>query len=91
MTDEPPKDYKEEKSNATLREDKINKLFNSFDACMDVGINDDRMNYLEIEIALKMISKKLNYEQIKSWISFMQEGDEGYQPPENKPPGGMFG
>jgi hypothetical protein len=87
MSDSPKE---EEKANVTLREDKINKLFNAFDDCMDVGVNDDKMNFLEIELAITMLSKKLSFEQIKSWISFMQE-DEGYQPPENKPPGGMFG
>ena len=84
-------DKPKEKENATLREDKINKLFNAFDECLDTAIHDDMMNFLEIEISIKMMQKKLNFEQSKSWMDYINDNTEGYDPPETKPPGGMFG
>ena len=55
------------------RWDIVNKLYDAIDeSIVSIGA-EDKMNFIEISIALNMINKKINYEEFKSMLEFNVE------------------
>ena len=89
MTD---KDKVEEEVVEHIREGKINTLFDDFDKALDNAITKEELNFLEIDTAITMLRKKVEFEQFKSWLTFLtSEAVEGsYNPSDKKDPGGLY-
>jgi len=89
MTD---KDKVEEEVVEHIREGKINTLFDDFDKALTNAIEKEELNFLEIETAITMLHKKVEFEQFKSWLTFLtSEAVEGsYNPSDKKDPGGLY-
>ena len=64
----------EDKEKLDPRWDVINKLYDAIDNDI-VDISDkEKMNFIEIGMALHMINKKIEYEQFKVMFEFNVEG-----------------
>ena len=79
MADEPEK--------KDPRWDVINELYDYIDnGIVDIS-QKNKMNFIEISLALQMVNKKIEYEQFKAMFEFNVEGlKEG----EEKQPDGMY-
>ena len=79
MADEPDK--------KDPRWDVINELYDYIDnGIVDIS-QKNKMNFIEISLALQMVNKKIEYEQFKAMFEFNVEGlKEGQE----KQPDGMY-
>ena len=75
-----------------IREKKINVLFDDFDKALNNAIEKQELNFLEIETAITMLHKKVEFEQFKSWLAFLthEAEKELSDIPDKKPPGGVY-
>ena len=65
----------EEKPNP--RWDAINKLYDAIDNDIVDISEQEKMNFIEIGMALHMVNKKIEYEQFKVMFEFNVEGLQG--------------
>ena len=72
----PVKEEKSEDEKINPRWDVINELYDAIDDSMVNLGNKHEMNFVEISMALHMISKKMEYEQFKAMFEFNMEGIE---------------
>ena len=67
--------------------DAVNALYDALDKDIVDVSQKQKMNFIEISMALQMINKKIEYEQFKAMFEFNVEGlKEG----EEKQPDGMY-
>jgi hypothetical protein len=79
MADEPEK--------KDPRWDIINILYDAIDSNIVEISEKNKMNFIEISLALQMVNKKIEYEQFKAMFEFNVEGlKEGQE----KQPDGMY-
>ena len=69
-----PEEEKKEEEKINPRWDVINELYDAIDDSMVNLGNKHEMNFVEISMALHMISKKMEYEQFKAMFEFNVEG-----------------
>ena len=69
-----PEEEKKEEEKINPRWDVINELYDAIDDSMVNLGNKHEMNFVEISMALHMISKKMEYEQFKAMFQFNVEG-----------------
>ena len=77
----------EEPEKKDPRWDVINELYDYIDnGIVDIS-QKNKMNFIEISLALQMVNKKIEYEQFKAMFEFNVEGlKEGQE----KQPDGMY-
>ena len=69
------------------RWDMVNELYDYIDEGIVKISEKNKMNFIEISLALQMVNKKIEYEQFKAMFEFNVEGlKEG----EEKQPDGMY-
>ena len=67
--------------------DAVNKLYDAIDNDIVDISQKEKLNFIEISMALQMINKKMEYEQFKAMFEFNVEGlKEGQE----KQPDGMY-
>ena len=64
----------EEPEKVNPRWDIINKLYDAIDTNIVDISEKNKMNFIEISMALQMINKKIEYEQFKMMFEFNIEG-----------------
>ena len=72
----------EEPEKVNPRWDIINKLYDAIDTNITDISEKEKMNFIEISMALQMINKKVEYEQFKAMFDFnvesmVKEAEEG--------------
>jgi len=55
--------------------DAVNKLYDAIDNDIVDVSQKQKMNFIEISMALQMINKKMEYEQFKAMFEFNMEGE----------------
>ena len=55
--------------------DAVNKLYDAIDNDIVDVSQKEKMNFIEISMALQMINKKMEYEQFKAMFEFNMEGE----------------
>jgi len=55
--------------------DAVNKLYDAIDNDIVDISQKQKMNFIEISMALQMINKKMEYEQFKAMFEFNMEGE----------------
>lgn len=73
--------------------EKVNKLYDDIDIILDKHIKENSVNYMEIDTAIMLIEKKMDYEETSSWFQFMIESmnEEGNTVQgQDKPKGDMY-
>jgi len=55
--------------------DAVNKLYDAIDNDIVDISQKEKMNFIEISMALQMINKKMEYEQFKAMFEFNMEGE----------------
>ena len=55
--------------------DAINKLYDAIDNDIVDVSQKEKLNFIEISMALQMINKKMEYEQFKAMFEFNMEGE----------------
>ena len=55
--------------------DAVNKLYDAIDNDIVDVSQKEKMNFIEISMALQMINKKIEYEQFKAMFEFNMEGE----------------
>ena len=73
--------------------EKVNKLYDDIDIILDKHIKENSVNYMEIDTAIMLIEKKMDYEETSSWFQFMIESmnEEGnIVQGQDKPKGDMY-
>ena len=55
--------------------DAVNKLYDAIDNDIVDVSQKQKMNFIEISMALQMINKKMEYEQFKAVFEFNMEGE----------------
>jgi len=55
--------------------DAVNKLYDAIDNDIVDISQKEKLNFIEISMALQMINKKMEYEQFKAMFEFNMEGE----------------
>ena len=55
--------------------DAVNKLYDAIDNDIVDVSQKEKLNFIEISMALQMINKKMEYEQFKAMFEFNMEGE----------------
>ena len=55
--------------------DAVNKLYDALDESIVDIRQKEKLNFIEISMALQMINKKMEYEQFKAMFEFNMEGE----------------
>ena len=55
--------------------DAVNKLYDAIDNDIVDVSQKEKMNFIEISMALQMINKKMEYEQFKAMFEFNMDGE----------------
>ena len=55
--------------------DAVNKLYDALDESIVDISQKEKLNFIEISMALQMINKKMEYEQFKAMFEFNMEGE----------------
>ena len=55
--------------------DAVNKLYDAIDNDIVDISQKEKLNFIEISMALQMINKKIEYEQFKAMFEFNMEGE----------------
>ena len=55
--------------------DAVNKLYDAIDNDIVEISQKEKLNFIEISMALQMINKKMEYEQFKAMFEFNMEGE----------------
>ena len=55
--------------------DAVNKLYDALDESIVDISKKEKLNFIEISMALQMINKKMEYEQFKAMFEFNMEGE----------------
>ena len=55
--------------------DAVNKLYDAIDNDIVDISQKEKLNFIEISMALQMINKKMEYEQFKAMVEFNMEGE----------------
>ena len=78
----------EEPERVNPRWEIINKLYDAIDANITDSSEKEKMNFIEISMALQMINKKVEYEQFKAMFEFNIESMA--KQADEKQPEGMY-
>lgn len=73
--------------------EKVNKLYDDIDIILDKHIKENSVNYMEIDTAIMLIEKKMDYEETSSWFQFMIESmneEDNTVQGQDKPKGDMY-
>ena len=65
----------EEEDRVNPNWDAVNKLYDAIDNDIVDISQKNKMNFIEISMALQMINKKMEYEQFKAMFEFNMEGE----------------
>ena len=65
--------------------DAVNKLYDAIDNDIVDISQKEKLNFIEISMALQMINKKMEYEQFKAMFEFNMEGE--FKTKEGQPDG----
>ena len=65
----------EEEDRVNPNWDAVNKLYDAIDNDIVDVSQKQKMNFIEISMALQMINKKMEYEQFKAMFEFNMEGE----------------
>ena len=65
----------EEEDRVNPNWDAVNKLYDAIDNDIVDVSQKQKMNFIEISMALQMINKKIEYEQFKAMFEFNMEGE----------------
>ena len=75
----------EEEDRTNPNWDAVNKLYDAIDNDIVDVSQKQKMNFIEISMALQMINKKMEYEQFKAMFEFNMEGE--FKKKEGQPDG----
>jgi len=65
----------EEEDRVNPNWDAVNKLYDAIDNDIVDISQKEKLNFIEISMALQMINKKMEYEQFKAMFEFNMEGE----------------
>ena len=65
----------EEEDRVNPNWDAVNKLYDAIDNDIVDVSQKEKLNFIEISMALQMINKKMEYEQFKAMFEFNMEGE----------------
>ena len=65
----------EEEDRVNPNWDAVNKLYDAIDNDIVDVSQKQKMNFIEISMALQMINKKMEYEQFKAMFEFNMDGE----------------
>jgi hypothetical protein len=65
----------EEEDRVNPNWDAVNKLYDAIDNDIVDLSQKEKLNFIEISMALQMINKKMEYEQFKAMFEFNMEGE----------------
>ena len=65
----------EEEERVNPNWDAVNKLYDAIDNDIVDISQKEKLNFIEISMALQMINKKMEYEQFKAMFEFNMEGE----------------
>ena len=65
----------EEEDRVNPNWDAVNKLYDALDESIVDISQKEKLNFIEISMALQMINKKMEYEQFKAMFEFNMEGE----------------
>ena len=65
----------EEEDRTNPNWDAVNKLYDAIDNDIVDLSQKEKLNFIEISMALQMINKKMEYEQFKAMFEFNMEGE----------------
>ena len=78
----------------SINMEKVNNLFDEIDVILDKHIKDNGLSFLEIDVAMMLLRKKMSYEETSSWFQFMVESmneEGGVAQVQDKPSGDIYG
>jgi hypothetical protein len=76
---------KEEKEEETPRWDVIEKLHDKIDEDINSAYKEDKLSFIEVDVALLMISEKINQQKMEMYNMYFRQKEDGEGEPKKVP------